>query len=295
MTAMTRRFSATVLIGLALGSPSGTRSSLQLLQPGTMRTVRAIRLPSAFLGYAWARRFDTLAVVVKPVATGQPIRILDARTMRVRRTIEVGDRDVCGLTFRGRTLLALAADRPCYWSGGHFSVLRIVGGRIVRVAPVAGLSTAAPTNLAFGDGNAYVTQPGGTIETISLRTGALTVHRPRRTLAKGERIEWTTWIGRHRLAVGGNVVDVRTWRKRPLAPGVTRIAGSGGVLVGFGARGATVVRGSVRRHVLGDEPVNEAWVAGGLLYAAVGVATDVVDLRTGVRVRVVPRYLELLP
>jgi hypothetical protein len=292
---VTRRFSATVLIGLALGTPGGGRSSLQLLQPGTMRTVHAIRLPSAFLGYAWARRFDTLAVVVKPVATGQPIRILDARTMRVRRTIAVGDRDVCGLTFRGRTLLALAADRPCYWDGGHFSVLRIVGGRIVRVEPVAGLSTAAPTNLAFGDGNAYVSRPGGAIEAVSLRTGALAVHRPARALAKGGRISWTTWLGRHRLGVGGNVVDVRTWREHPLAPGVTRIAGSGGVLVGFGGRGAIVVRGSSRRHVLGDEPISEAWVSGGLLYAAVGAATDVVDLRTGVRKRVVPRWLELLP
>jgi hypothetical protein len=291
---MTRRFSATVLIGLALGTPGGGRSSLQLLQPGTMRTVHAIRLPSAFLGYAWARRFDTVAIVVKPVATGQPIRLVDARTMRVRRTIPVGDRDVCGLAFRGRTLLALAADRPCYWSGGHFSVLRIVGGRIVRVEPVAGLSTAAPTNLAFGDGNAYVTQPGGTVEAVSLRTGALTVHRPARSLAKGGRIEWTTWLGRHRLGVGGNVVDVRTWRERPVAPGATRVTGSGGVLVGFGGHGATVVRGSSRTHVLGDEPVSEAWVAGSYLYAAVGAATDVVDLRTGVRERVVLRWLELL-
>lgn len=292
---MTRRFSATVLIGLALGTPAGGRSSLQVLQPGTMRTVHAIRLPSAFLGYAWARRFDTLAVVVKPVATGQPIRILDARTMRVRRTIQVGDRDVCGLTFRGRTLLALAADRPCYWAGGHFSVLRITGGRIVRVQQVAGLSTAAPTTLAFGDGNAYVTQPGGTVETVSLRTGALTVHRPQRTLAKGGRIVWTTWLGRHRLAVGGNVVDVRSWRRRLLAPGATRIAGSGAVLAAYGGKGATIVDGASRRHVLGDEPVSEAWVAGGYLYAAVGAATDVVELRTGVRVRVVPRWLELLP
>jgi hypothetical protein len=291
---VTRRFSATVLIGLALGTPAGGRSSLQVLRPGTMRTVRALRLPSAFLGYAWARRLGTLAVVVKPVATGQPIRIVDARSLRVRRTIQVGDRDVCGLAFRGRTLLALAADRPCYWSGGHFSVLRIVGGRIVRVEPVAGLSTAAPTNLAFGDGNAYVTQPGGTIEAVSLRTGALTVHRPGRTLAKGGRIEWTVWLGRHRLGVGGNVVDVRTWRERPLAAGVTRVVGAGGVLVGFGGHGATIVRGASQRHVLGDEPVSEARVAGGYLYAMVGAATDVVDLRTGVRIRVVPRFLELL-
>lgn len=294
MPHVTRSFSAAVLIGLALGSPGGGRSTLQLLQPGTLRPIHAVHLPNASLGYAWARRYDTLAVVVKPVATGQPIRLVDARTMRVRRVIPVGERDVCGLAFRGSTLFALAADRPCYRDGGSFSVLRIVGGRIVRVEPVAGLSTAAPTNLAFGDGNAYVARPGGTVEAVSLRTGRLSIHRLARATAKGERVEWTTWLGRHRLGIAGNVVDVRTWRRRPLAQGVTRVAGSGGVLVGWGAHGATVVRGSVRTHVLGDEPVIEAWVAGDYLYALVGAATDVVDLRTGARTRIVLRQLEVL-
>jgi hypothetical protein len=113
-------------------------------------------------------------------------------------------------------------------------------------------------------------------------------------LAKGGNIVWTAWLGRHRLAIDGDVVDVRSWRKRLLVPGATRIAGSGDVLAAYGGKGATIVDGTSRRHVLGDEPVSEAWVAGGYLYAAVGAATDVVDLRTGVRERVVPGFLELL-
>ena len=290
----TRRFSASVLIGLALGAP-GAPSSLQLLAPGTLRPVHAVHLPNALLGFAFARRYHTVAVVVKPVATGQPIRLVDARTMRATRVIPVGDRDVCGLGFYGGTLFALAADRPCYWPGGSFSVLRIVGGRIRRVVPVAGLSTLSPTNLAFGDGNAYIARPGGEVDAVDLGTGAFSIHRPDRVLAKGERILATRWLGAHRLGVGPNIVNTRTWRARRVAAGERGVAAGPGVLVAWGDRGAEVIRGAKRVHVLGAEPIAEAWVAGDYLYAAVGAATDVVDLRTGRRVRIVLRWLELLP
>lgn len=289
-----RRFSVSVLIGLALGAP-GVPSSLQLLAPGTLRTVHAVHLPNASLGFAFARRYRTVAVVVKPVATGQPIRLVDTRTMTVTRVIGVGDRDVCGLAWRGRTLFALAADRPCYWPNGHFTVLRIVAGRIRRVVPVVGLSTLAPTNLAFGDGNVYIARVGGEIDAVDLGTGRLTIHRPARVLAKGERIVATRWLGKHRLGVGPNVVDTRTWRARRLVAGAKGIAAGPGVLVAWGDRGAEVVHGTKRSHVLGTEPIAEAWVAGDYLYAAVGAATDVVDLRTGTRVHVVLRWLELFP
>lgn len=289
-----RRFSASVLIGLALGSP-GVPSSLQLLAPGTLRTVHALHLPNASLGFAVARRYDTAAVVVKPVATGQPIRLVDTRTMKVTRVIGVGDRDVCGLTWRGRTLLALAADQPCYWPGGSFSVLRVVGGRIRSVVAVPGLSTVIPENLAFGDGNGYVARVGGEIDVVDLRTGRLTVHRPARVLAKGERIVSTRWLGRHRLAVGPDLVNTRTWGARRLVAGARGIAAGPGVLVAYGNRGAEVIRGSKRMHVLAAEPIVEGWVAGDYFYAAVGDATDVVDLRTGTRVRIVLRWLELAP
>lgn len=289
-----RRFSASVLIGLALGAP-GAPSSLQVLAPGTLRTVHAVHLPSASLGFAVARRFHTVAIVVKPVATGQPIRLVNTRTMRVTRTIEVGDRDVCGLTWRARTLFALAADRPCYWPNGRFTVLRIVGGRIRSLVPVPGLSTLAPTNLAFGDGNVYIARVGGEIDAVDLGTGRLTIHRPARVLAKGERIVATRWLGKHRLGVGPNIVDTRTWRARRLVAGANGIAAGTGVLVAWGDRGADVIRGAKRTHVLGDEPIVEGWVSGDYFYAAVGAATDVVDLRTGERVGIVLRWLELFP
>jgi hypothetical protein len=289
-----RRFSASVLIGLTLGAP-GTPSSLQLLAPGTLRTVQALHLPNASLGFAFARRYDTAAIVVKPVATGQPIRLVDTRTLRVTRVIQVGDRDVCGLTFYGGTLFALAANKPCYWPNGTFSVLRILAGRITKVAPVAGLSTVDPTNLAFGDGNAYIARAGGEIDVVRLGTGALSVHRPRRVLAKGEGVVPTRWLGAHLLGVGPDVVDTRTWQRRLLVAGARGIASGPGVLVAYGNRGAEVIRGTQRTHVLGAEPIVEGWVAGGYFYAAVGDATDVVDLRTGTRARIVLRFIELLP
>jgi hypothetical protein len=48
------------------------------------------------------------------------------------------------------------------------------------------------------------------------------------------------------------------------------------------------------RHVLGDEDVTQTWASGNLLYAQVGAATDVVDLRTGKTLRVVPNVGPLI-
>lgn len=291
-----RRLSASVLIGLALGSAPSGPSSLQALAPGTLRTVHALHLPNASLGFAFARRYDVVALVVKPVATGQPIRLVDARTLKVKRVIGVGDRDVCGLAFAGGTLFALASNhQPCYWAGGSFSVLRIVGGQIRSTVPVAGLSTLDPTNLAFGDGNAYIARAGGEVDVVHLGTGAYTIHRPARVLAKGEGIVPAHWLGAHRLGVGPDVVDVRSWKARRLVAGARGIAAGPGVLVAYGNRDAVVVRGAKRMRVLAGEPIVEGWVAGDYFYAAVGDATDVVDLRTGRRVRIVLRWLELLP
>src|SRR5262249_27594302 len=160
----------------------------------TLRPVGAqLRLPGAPLGYAWARRGNTLAVVVKPVATGGPIRLVDLRSMRVTRIVPVGDRDVCGLAYDGPTLVALTAGQPCYWKGGHFSVMRF--GATTTVTQVAKLDTVWPTNLAFGAGHAYVSYIGGVVDSVDLRTGAVVTHRPRRMLAKGEGLVFTRWLG----------------------------------------------------------------------------------------------------
>src|SRR2546425_6119480 len=143
------------LTGGALDAPS----NLSAVDPATLQPRGpSVRLPSSAFGLAWARSGSTLAIVAKPTATGQPLRLVDTRRMGVTAVVEVGDRDVRGLTFRGPTLVALASDRPCYWNGGRFSILRVDvrRHRIVRVTPAGGLHVAFATNLAFGDNFAFL-------------------------------------------------------------------------------------------------------------------------------------------
>jgi hypothetical protein len=282
---------ASGLLALTLGS-SGGHGSLQLLSPDSLEVTSALRLPSAELGYASAVRGEELALVVKPVATGQPIRIIDVARMRVERSIQVGDRDVCGLTFVGRMLVALAANQPCYWPGGRFALLRIEPdtGRIAGSRPVRGLHTAFPTNLAFGDGRAFVTRATGGIDAVDLRTGVTTTHRPRRMLAKGERVVATHFLGGHLLGAGPRVVDVRTWRTRLLEPGAHGVVSSGADLIAYGPRGAGIYTraGRLIRRTLQGEQVSAAVTLDGRLYATVGEAVDTVEIATGTQTHVAP-------
>ncbi len=275
---------ATALLALQLGGP-GQHSTLERVAPRSLATEGApATMPSAMLGYAWARRGRTLALVVKPADTGQPIRIVDTETLRTVRVIPVGDRDVCGLTFEGATLVALVADRPCYWAGGIFAVLRIdpAGTRPRSTVAVTGIHTAWPPNLAFGDGQAFVAHAGGGVDAIDLRTGKVTPHRPRRTLAKGEGIVRARWLGGHLLGLGPRIVDVRTWRERVPLRRARGIAPAGADLVAYGPGGAAVLTrtGSVRFRVLAGEHVDDVRVVGHVLYANVGWSTEAVDLRT---------------
>ncbi len=278
---------AALVLSLALGS-FNTPATLRHLDPATLRPVGAeLRLPGAPLGYAWARRDTTLAVVVKPVATGQPVRLVDLRSMRVTRVIPVGDRDVCGLAYDGPTLVALTADQPCYWKGGHFSVLRF--GATATSTPVPALDTVWPTNLAFGAGHAYVSYAGGVVDAVDLHTGAVVAHRSRRMLAKGEGLVFTRWLGRGLLGVGGTIVDTGTWRKHAPDPGATGTATDGSLIADFGRNGVTVRTRSGRlvQRVLGDEDVSDVRIGKRYLYAQVGSAVDVVERATGRRLRVV--------
>ncbi|MFL5954134.1 MAG: hypothetical protein ACJ76I_08515 [Gaiellaceae bacterium] len=277
---------AVPLLALALGGMPDSPARLARLAPTDLQvTGSTLRVPSWSLGYAWARSGTTLALVVKPVATGQPVRIIDTRTLHTRRVVQVGDRDVCGLTFRGQTLVALAANQPCYWAGGTFSVLRIdpVRGRVVSELPVPGLHTAFPTNLAFGDGKAFVSRAGGGLDVVDLSTGAVLTRRPKRTLAKGEGIVTTRWLGQHLLGAGPLAIDVRTWRARRLGVGTQGLAPAGNDIAAYGPHGVSIyTRGARVRSTLEEGvAVNDVRVVGRMLYASAGASTDVVELRTG--------------
>lgn len=226
------------------GGTLGRASVVSRVDPATLRGEgAAVRLPSWAFGVAWARRGSTVALVVKPTGgTGFPIRVLSTPPLRVVRSVSVGARDVCGLTFRGPTLVALVSDRLCYRTGGSFAVVRldVRRGRVVSTVAVPGLHVAYPTNVAFGDGRAYVAHAGGGVDVVNLATGAVAARFPRRVLAKGAGIVPAHWLGRHQLALGAKVVDVRTWRSRVLEPGAHGVVAAGSDLVAYGPRGVAV-------------------------------------------------------
>jgi len=283
---------ASALLALTGGSLNQP-SQLRALDVATLRPVgTSVRLPSSAFGFAWARSGPLVAIVARPAGGyGYPIRIVDVRRMRAIATIGVGDRDVAGLTFRGKTLVALTADRPAYWSNGHFSILRfdVTKRRVARVMPVPRLHTVFPTNLAFGEGFAFVTRAGGGVDAVDLRTGAVTRHTPKRSLAKGEGIVRTRWLGRHQLGVGARVVDIRTWRARIFEPGSRGVAPAGDQLAVYGPHGVALYTraGRIRFRVLSDVTVDNVHVRGRYLYAAEGPTADVVDLRKRREIRTV--------
>jgi hypothetical protein len=270
---------AGALVTLVSSGPGGT-GRLEHVAPATLAVRDSVRAPDASFGLAWARRGTRIAFVAKPRAMGQPVRIVDARTLRAVRVIQVGDRDVCGLTYDGAALVALVADRPCYWRGGHFSLLRVMTGATVRVPA---LGSVFPTNLAFGDGKAFVARVGGGVDAVDLRTGSTTHHRPRRMLSKGQGIVAARWLGGHLLAAGPTVVDVRTWHARTLDPSARGVAPAGRTgLVAYGPHGVAVYTrsGTLRFRVLGGAAVGAVHVVGRYLYAAEDSTADIVDLRT---------------
>jgi hypothetical protein len=111
---------------------------------------------------------------------------------------------------------------------------------VISTVPVPGLHVADETSLAFGDGKAFLTHPGGAIDAVDLRTGAASVHRPRRSLSKGDAIVRARWLAGRLLGVGNAVVDVRTWHARVLDPAATGLAPAGDRLVAYGPRGVGV-------------------------------------------------------
>jgi len=271
---------------LPAGGPGGGGARLAHLAPATLAPRDAVHVADSSLGFAWARRGQTLAYVAKPRATGSPIHIVHARTFARRRVIQVGDRDVCGLTFDRGDLVALTADRPCYWSGGRFALVRFDSRswRARGTIALPGLHTVFPTNLAFGDGAAFVAYTGAGIDAIDLRTGVVTRHHPKRSLAKGEGIVWTRWLDRHQLGVGPAIVDVRTWRSRTFDPTALGVSTAGADLVAYGPHGAEIFTrsGRLRLRLLAGTNLGVVRVVGNFLYAGERdtLTAHVIDLRT---------------
>jgi hypothetical protein len=275
---------------------SGSPVTLQHVDPLTLVPTGS-KLPltvSAETGWEWARHGNLLALGPHATVRNRSwVRIVDADRLRVLRTIPMRGRDVCDLAFDGPTLVVLTSKPWCFGSAGSYSLLRIdvASGHAGRATPVPGLRALVyPFTIASGDGRSFVARAGGEVDVVDLRTGAVTPHRPRRTLAKGEGFVRARWLGRHRLGLNGTIVDVRTWRRHTLMAGARGVTSGPYELVAWGAHGVNVYDQAMhfRIHVLGDEDVDDVHVVGRMLYATVGAATDIVELTTGKRIGLVP-------
>ena len=116
------------------------------------------------------------------------------------------------------------------------------------------------------------------MDVVSLATGALVRRFPRRALAKGGGIVPAHWLGRHLLALGPQVVDVRSWRRRTLEPGARGVVAAGGDLVAYGPRGVSVYTraGRLLFRPLTREAVWSVQAFGRYVYAG----SAVVDVRS---------------
>ncbi len=247
----------------------------------------------------WARRGRMLAIEVTTAALRpRPITIVDTTTMHAQRSIPVGKRDVCGLTFDGSTLVALTAVPWCFTGGNpaapsRFFLLRIdaARGRVERVVRVEGLEPIRySVNVTFGGGRAFVARQGGGVDAIDLRTGSVRSHRPRRALSKLADAVYARWLGGNLLGVGARIVDVATWHARQLTADAQHVTAGGPYLVAYGDDGAFVFTrtGRLRFRLFPGEAMRDAHVIGRYLYVDADADTEVIDLRTHRRIAVVP-------
>jgi hypothetical protein len=280
---------AGILLALTGGTP-GHRSSLQRLSPGTLHPEGPrVSLPGDAFGAAWAFGDSRLAIVTKPTAgIGFRIRLLHVPGLSRAGVVDVGTTDVCGLTFRGPRLVALVSSRLCYQEGGRFSILVVdpVRARVISSTSVRALRRVVPAGLAFGSDDAFVALGGGALAAVDLRTGAATVHTPRRLPADGSS-ETASWLGGSLLAVGNEIVSVRTWRARPLGAGIRGIVRAGLDLAAYGSRGVAVYTrsGRLRYRVTASPTFAGLASLAARLYVLPNTIVDIASGRTSVVAR----------
>jgi hypothetical protein len=274
-----RRFSATLLLALLWPNAPAQPLRLQHFTPLSMEPVgKPLKIDySWFYGYqSWAAANGSI-VVRLPNA----IEVIDGASLRVTHRWAFRHRGTCAVDFDGTAVVALTGCLTA--SSKAYTVWRLTetSRQAVRVSHLAPL--AWPVSFAVGDGTWFVARSGGTVDVIDLETGRVTSHRPRRTLAKGRSVSEASWLGEHRLALAGTVIDVRTWRKRTIALGAQRLDAVGGYVIAHGQNGITVFDDSLRlyRRVARGRVIDRIGLSDGVLYAQIGLAWDRWDLRTG--------------
>jgi hypothetical protein len=274
-----RSFSATLLTALLWPNAPAQPLRLQHLTPLAMKPVGSV----IKIDYSWFWGFHNLSTANGSIVVRLPnaLEVIDSSTLRPTERYVFRHKGTCGVDFDGSTVVALTG---CLTPASKiFTVWRLSPGsrRAVSVSQLRPL--AWPVSFAVGDGKWFISRGDGTVDAIDLQTGRVSIHRPRRTLAKGRGAAYASWLGEHRLGLNGTVVDVRTWRKRTLAPGASQLDAIGGYVIAHGQKGITVFDDSLRlyRRFAGGRVIDRVGLSGGVLYAQIGLAWEEWDLRTG--------------
>ena len=220
------------------------------------------------------------------IRTQSQIQVVDTATLHVVATYEFRPKATCAVDLDGPTVVVLYGCRSA--RSTHFVIWRIDPGSR-RVIPVRGLPPVSyPVSGEVGDGHWFLARGNGDVDSIDLRTGR-TVHHlgPARSLAKaGLAFTQATWLGDHRLGLNGAIVDVRTWKRRVLAPHAVALRAAEGWVFAYGTNGITVYDANLRlyRRIAAGRVVDNATIHGGVLYAQIGLVWELYDVRTGVHI-----------
>jgi hypothetical protein len=274
-----RRFSATLLLALLWPNAPGQPLRIGHFTPLTLEpSGRAAKVDyDGSYGFQ-AMGFRPGAMVVR--ARGA-LEVIDTASLDVTERYRFLRRDICAVDFDGTDVIALVG---CKTVNSTVHTLWRFSPGARRAVPVPHLDALRwPVSFAVGDGRWFVARRGGGVDVIDLHTGRVATHHPRRTLQKGEGAVDAFWLGDHRLGLNGAVVDVRTWKRRLIAPGAQRLLAVGDYVIASGPNGITIFDRSLHlyRRLAAGVDVQDLGVTNGVIYAQVGLAWDMYDLRTG--------------
>jgi len=274
-----RSFSAGLLLALLWPNAPDQAARLQHLTPLTMEPVgSALKLYPDDYGFAPFVRSGGQFVL----KTRTQVQVIDATSLRVLHTYPFKARVVCAVGLDGDTVVVLSGCRNS--TSRTFRLWRIASTSR-RSLPVRGLPPVSwPVSFALGDGTWFVARGNGDVDAIDLRTGNVAFHHRARLLQKaGVPYTNATWLGEHRLGLNGTVVDVRTWKRTTLALGARNLLAAEGKIVGWGTNGITVYDDDLHlyRRIARGLPVDSVGLLDGVIYAQVGLAWDLWNVRTG--------------
>lgn len=276
---MSIRFSLGLLLALLIPNGDLAASRFVHLSPTTLERIGPqlhVRLdPYSFHAVdAGSGRFVT--------RTKDALQVFDSATLRLVRSYPFRARDVCAVGLDAATPVALVGCTS--QTSRQYAVIRfdVTPLRIPVRRAIAAIRY--PVSMAFGDGHVYVVRAFGAVDAIDLRSGSVSSHAPKRTLAKGEGYVRAEWLGDHLLGAGGTVVDVRTWHRRTLAPHATETVAAGDKIATVGPNGVNVyTKRDLRlyRRLFRGEVIDSALFDGNVLYVQSALVWYVVDVPTG--------------